>query len=86
MLTYDLNKVKDYRKLYAAIEQLGETKRDPNLDSVWFIATSLSPNQACDHIRSATDRDDHHFICRLSSGNHQGWMSKEVWDWINSHL
>lgn len=84
MITYDLNKVKDYKKLYAAIGDLGETKRDSNLDSVWFISTASTPSQASEYIRKATDSDDTHFICRIRSGERNGWMSKEVWDWINS--
>lgn len=82
MLTYDLNKVKDYARLYAAISGLGETKRDPNLDSVWFIAGNYTPNQVSEHIRTATDSDDTHFVCRIRSSERAGWMSKEVWTWI----
>lgn len=85
MITYDLNKVKDYQKLYRAIGALGETKRDTNLDSVWFVSTSHTPVQASEHIRSATDGDDTHFICKIRSGERAGWMNKDVWDWINSH-
>lgn len=85
MITYDLNKVKDYQKLYRAIGALGETKRDTNLDSVWFVSTSYTPVQASEHIRSATDGDDTHFICKIRSGERAGWMNKDVWDWINSH-
>lgn len=83
MLTYDLNKAKDYKKLYAAIEALGETKRDANLDSVWFIATTHSPSEASDRIRQATDSDDTHFICRIKERN--GLMNKDVWNWIRAH-
>ena len=85
MLTYDLNKVKDYKKLYAAIGDLGETKRDSNLDSVWFISTTLTPYQVSEHIRNATDSDDTHFVCRIRSGERNGWMANDLWDWINSH-
>ena len=85
MITYDLNKVKDYQKLYNAIEALGETKRDKNLDSVRFISTSYTPTQASEYIRSATDNDDTYFICRIRSGERAGWMNKDVWDWIHSH-
>lgn len=85
ILTYDLNKVKDYKKLYAAIEALGATKRDPNLDSVWFISTSYTPAQASEYIRRATDSDDTHFICRVRPGERAGWMNKELWTWIEAH-
>jgi hypothetical protein len=85
MVTYDLNKVKDYKKLFAAIDALGVTKRDPNLDSVWFVSTSYAPNQASEYLRRATDGDDTHFICRVRSGERAGWMSKEVWTFIQGN-
>lgn len=86
LITYDLNKVKDYKRLYQAIGALGETKRDASLDSVWFVSTNHTPDQASDYLRKATDSDDHHIVTRLRNGDHQGWMSKEVWEWINVRL
>lgn len=85
MVTYDLNKVKDYKKLYAAIAALGTTKRDSDLDSVWFVSTSHTPHQASEHIRKATDSDDTHFISRVRNGECAGWMSKEVWTFIEAN-
>lgn len=85
MITYDLNKVKDYQRLYSAIKALGETKRDTNLDSVWFVSTSYTPTQVSEHIRVSTDNDDIHFVCRIRPGERDGWMDKDVWNWISSH-
>ena len=85
MITYDLNKVKDYQKLYRAIEALGETKRDKNLDSIWFVSTSYTPIQASEHLRNSTDGDDTHFVCKIKPGERAGWMGKDVWEWIASH-
>ncbi len=85
MITYDLNKVKDYKKLYAAIENLGTTKRDVNLDSVWFVSTSYNPEQASNHIRKATDKDDTHFVCRVQAANCEGLLNKEVWTFIKNN-
>ncbi len=85
MITYDLNKVKDYQKLYRAIEALGETKRDADLDSVWFVSTSYTSVQASEHIRGATDSDDTHFVCRIRSEERAGWMNKGVCEWLYSH-
>lgn len=82
MVTYDLNKVKDYKKLYAAIQALGVTKRDPNLDSVWFVSTASTPEQASAYIKRATDADDVHFVCRVRIADCAGWMNKDVWTFI----
>lgn len=85
MVTYDLNKVKDYKKLYAAIQVLGTTKRDPNLDSVWFVSTKSDPEQASAFIKRATDADDVHFITRVRIVDCAGWMNKDVWDFIRNN-
>jgi hypothetical protein len=82
MVTYDLNKVKDYKKLFAAIQALGPTKRGENLDSVWFVSTSYSPDQASEYIRRATDGDDIHFVTRIRKGERAGWMNQDVWNFI----
>lgn len=85
MITYDLNKVKDYQRLYSAIGRLGETKRDPNLDSVWFVSSVYTPSQASQLIRQATDGDDTHLVTVIRQGERDGWMNKEVWGWIQDH-
>jgi len=85
MVTYDLNKVKDYLKLFKAIQALGPTKRGVNLDSVWFVSTSYTPEQASEHIRQATDGDDIHFVSRVRNGECAGWMNQNVWDFIRNN-
>lgn len=84
MVTYDLNKVKDYKRLYAAIEQLGTTKRDAGLDSVWFIHTNYTLSQAQTHLNSAIDKDDRFFVSQIREGEYGGWLNQEVWSWISS--
>ena len=85
MITYDLNKVKDYAKLYRAIGALGQTKRDNNLDSVWFVSTPYTPNQVTNFLRNHTDDDDRYFVCKINPGESAGWIQRDVWDWINTH-
>lgn len=85
MITYDLNKVKDYPKLYKALGELGETKRDPTLESVWFINTSYSYTQIQNHLLANIDKDDKVFFCRVNPGQYDGWLNKDVWTWITTH-
>lgn len=86
LVTYDLNKQKNYDELYTALKGLGEWMRDPGLDSVWFISTSLSAQSIYDRIKPHIDADDRLFITQLETGKHQGWLSKSAWEWINARI
>ncbi|HYC44848.1 MAG TPA: hypothetical protein VED01_05115 [Burkholderiales bacterium] len=86
LITYDLNKAKDYPKLYEAIKSIGEWARDPDLDSVWFVSTSLTAQSIYDRLRPHIDSDDRLFITQLHRGTHQGWLAKATWDWINARV
>jgi hypothetical protein len=86
LVTYDLNKTKDYEAVYSAIKSLGNWVRDPNLDSVWFVSTNYSVEQAYNVVRAATDSDDRLFVTRLRSGEYTGWMNLDIWPWISARL
>lgn len=84
MVTYDLNKVKDYPKLYKALGELGEPKRDPGLDSVWFIQTNYSLIQVKNRLFANIDQDDRIFFCKFTNENCVGWLNEDVVAWINA--
>jgi len=85
LITYDINnRPKDYARIYTAITQLGEVKRDSGLDSVWFVYTNYTPEQASNHLRNSIDKDDRLFVVKVNAGQRDGWMSKDVWDWISA--
>lgn len=86
LITYDLNKTKDYPQLYQAIKGLGDWIRDPDLDSVWFVSTSLDANQTNERLLQHIDQDDRIFVTRLYSGEYAGWLNKELWPWISAQL
>jgi len=86
LITYDLNKAKDYTALYEAIKSLGDWRRDSGLDSVWFVSTSLAPFQVRDRLLQVMDSDDTLFVTRLRSGEYDGWMSKLTWTWIQGRV
>lgn len=84
IITYDLNRVKDYPKLYSAIEKLGDIKRDPGLDSVWFVYTNSTVNQIQDYLRNYVDSDDCFFISKIDKSYASGYLSTGMWDWIKN--
>lgn len=63
-----------------------ENTRDSGLESVRWISTSSSAEQVQNDLLTKLDGNDRLFISKLHSGNHQGWLSKQVWDWINARL
>ncbi len=86
LVTYDLNKPgKDYSTLYAAIRRY-DFIRDNGLDSVWFVSTSWTAAQIYEHLRLYLDVGDRILITQMTSGTHQGWMHKDIWNWINARL
>lgn len=88
LVTWDLNKEKTN---YAAarekvIKHLSryEHIKDDGLDSVWFISTNWSADQISDDVRTVMDDNDRLIVTQLQAGYRQGWLSKNVWDWINA--
>lgn len=90
LVTWDLNREKSNynqaRATFIAHLERYENTRDPGLDSVRFIATSLTATQIDADLRTKLDTNDRLFVTKLVSGNHQGWLAKNVWDWINARL
>jgi hypothetical protein len=84
LVTYDLNKNKDYPALYQAIKNLGEWVKDPDLDSVWFVSTSLSATDASAKLTPHMDSDDRLFVSRIRTGEYEGWLHRDLWTWISS--
>ncbi|HEY0980144.1 MAG TPA: hypothetical protein VGE18_01900 [Candidatus Paceibacterota bacterium] len=86
LVTYDLNKLgKDYTNLYAALKRYDYIK-DVGLDSVWFVSTTWTAAQIYEHLRHYIDVNDRLVITKMNKGEHQGWMHKDIWIWINSRI
>lgn len=90
MVTWDLNREKpnyaQARAAFVAHLQTFEHVKDQGLDSVWFVSTTSSANQVDEHLRQRLDENDRLIVVQLQRGNHQGWLSRAVWDWINARL
>jgi len=86
MVSYDINKAKDYLKIHKAMGDLGKSIREMGLDTVWFVHTNYSIEQIQTHLTQAVDKDDRVFISKINPNEYSGWLSKETWDWIKARL
>ena len=90
LVTWDLNQEKpnyaEARRQFIAHLDRYENKKDPGLDSVRFVTTTSSADQVSTDLRTKLDDNDRIIVTKLVSGNHQGWLDKTVWDWINARL
>lgn len=91
LVTWDLNKEKpnyaEARKQFIAHLERYENTKDSGLDSVRFVSTNWTAEQVSTDLRTKLDKNDRIFVTKLGvSGNHQGWLSQRVWDWINDRL
>lgn len=48
----------------------------------WIIRTTRSPTVWYDRLKPHLAPDDSLFICEINLENHQGWMEKDFWDWL----
>jgi hypothetical protein len=58
--------------------------KDPGLDSVWFLQHDGTPDALSNDIQTKLDRNDRMIVIKLVTRQHQGWLGKNVWDWINA--
>ena len=90
LVTWDLNKEKpnyaEARKQFIAHVERYENKKDAGLDSFRFVSTNFTADQLSDALRKKFDGNDRIIVTKLVSGNHQGWLDKTVWDWINARV
>lgn len=90
LVTWDLNREKpnysDARAKFLARIERYENIKDPGLDSVVFLSSSNTANQIYDDLRLALDNNDTIIVTKMVIGNHQGWLSENIWKWINARL
>lgn len=90
MVTWNLNKE---RGNYAQARQafIQHLDRYPNvsdsgLESVRWVSSNATAFQVSDDLRLKLDLNDRIFVTKVNNGEHQGWLSKNVWEWINARL
>lgn len=82
MISYDLHDVKNYPKINAAIEALGNCRKP--LFSLWIVDTALTIKQLNDYVSSTVDSDDNFLIMPVSGSGSGRVQHQEYWNWINS--
>lgn len=90
LVTWDLNKQKsNYNQARQnLIDHLARYNhvKDPGLDSVWFIESAATADAVSADVRTKMDDKDRVIVTKLVRDQHQGWLDKDVWDWINARL
>jgi hypothetical protein len=87
LITYNLNRGDDdYAALFEKIRELGTCWHNASqLDSVWFVRTTLSVAQASKKISSAMDADlDAWVVIDITGQDHQGWAAESLWKFIEA--
>jgi hypothetical protein len=54
------------------------------LYSQWFVETQLSIEEWDKIIRQAADPNNDYWLIVPVARPHQGWLPKDVWDWLNA--
>lgn len=90
VVTWNLNKERNNydvarRAFLQHIERYDHTQ-DAGLESVRWINTTYTANQVSEDLRSKLDANDRIFLTQVTKGNHQGWLSQKVWEWINARI
>lgn len=83
LITYTLrNATRDYEALFNAIKN-NSSRWWHYIDTAWIVQTSLTPDQFAHQLYPFIEKPDHLLVVRIT-GEHQGWLPKAAWDWINS--
>lgn len=90
VVTWNLNQERSNydaarRAFLQHLERYDNTK-DSGLESVRWISTPNTASQVVDDLRARLDANDRIFVSQVVRGNHQGWLSNSVWDWINARI
>lgn len=86
LITYDLNSEgQNYENVIQSI-------KDSALywctywDSSFLIKSNLTANQIFDKIKPYIDSNDRLIIIEANPANHQGWLEKDQWAFVNEKI
>lgn len=85
IVNYDLKSPgQDYTPLYSAIKACGDWYHI--MDSAWLVATdNLFANDIVTNIKQYIDNNDWLYVVLIDPSEEQGWLPKQVWDWIEKY-
>lgn len=84
LVSHDLNRHERpgaYQKIAEIIQNRARSVYRP-LYSQWCVETDHSPAQWYEFLKPALDRDDGLFIVEIRRGSYYGWLSRDVWEWL----
>lgn len=87
LVTYNLDGAnRSYADVEKAIRGLGSTWHNrATLDSVWFARSNLTAQQAYGQIAPSFDSTrDYWFVVDITNQSRQGWMPKDLWEFLNA--
>lgn len=87
LISYDLDGHKRpsaYEAVKKKIEEGAASFRRP-LYSQWLVETTSTPDQWTEHLKPVLDAEDKLLIVRVQRP-YQGWLPKEVWEWLTPRL
>lgn len=83
LISYDLRKPgQNYTSLYEVIKAFGDWQHP--MESLWAICSNEKANDIYAKLRPNIDGNDSLLVVRLTMDDHQGWLPKSFWEWVNS--
>lgn len=83
-ISYDLKKPgRNYNDLYETIKSAPSWAHA--MDSLWFISTGESVETWSNRLRQVMDQNDWLFLVDITGQSCNGWMKKEIWEWLEKH-
>ncbi len=81
IITYDLNQSgQNYTDLINKIKTFSNVHA---MQSVWFIKSNQGASDIFNQLKVYIDDNDYLFVSEVNN-NRQGWMKKEVWNFLDS--
>lgn len=88
LISYDLNQHErpaSYTAVRRVIEQHAVSAIRP-LYSQWLVDTTDSPQTWTNRLRTVMDANDYLLVVRVYRDSYWGWLTKEMWSWLEARL
>lgn len=82
-ICYDLNKIgQNYTALINEIQKTLDLRKP--MESCWLVRTNETADQLYNRLAKFIDSNDRLLVAKVTR-SHQGWLNKEVCDWLNTY-
>ena len=85
LISYDLKSAQaDYAAMHSAISDLGPAQR--LLESTWVVdpPRGVDENQISERLHSVINPGDRYIIVHIDN-RRQGWLARDMWEWMRAH-